>query len=290
MVRLDCLPVRGGCSRAESVAHLIGGRGARQAMAASRAIVAHRLRADVHLLSLVGDDDRSQRLLYRLSASGVNCSAIHQRKDTRTGVCVVLVEKTSEHTTVFVPGAERFLTESDVVRFFDSRPFISHLLVTLDSPSHSLTAAMQRAKENGAKVILDPAPQELLVSEIVKMADILTPNAAETAALLGLPPSDVVLEHAKELTEQLCSLGPHSIVLKFGKKGAWIFHDDEHEHVRCDSVGGVANSVGAGDVLSGTLAALLVAGVSFADAARLAVASATDAVRQGCAALSTSLE
>jgi hydroxymethylpyrimidine/phosphomethylpyrimidine kinase len=130
--------------------------------------------------------------------------------------------------------------------------------------------------ESGA-VLLDEAAREAIVSELLPLATVITPNLPEARVLAG-DHDDV-----EDLARALHALGPENVVVTGG-------HRDEVTDVFFDGTtitylpgarhpDGAAH--GSGCTHSSALAAHLALGYSPLDAARAARAIASDAVRDG---------
>src|SRR5699024_6606538 len=97
------------------------------------------------------------------------------------------------------------------------------------------------AKQNGLTVILNPAPARELSTEILQNVDILTPNAVEAFMLLDEPvPENPDNEQLINISNELLSLGPKSIVITMGSKGALLTKKNEstkfYESLHVDAV------------------------------------------------------
>ena len=132
--------------------------------------------------------------------------------------------------------------------------------------------------ESGAE-LLDPAARETLVSELLPLATVATPNIPEARALTGLGPE----AGQAALADAVCELGPDWVVvtgghsdglvdLLAGPDGSEAIEGDRHD---------VDAAHGSGCTHSSALAAGLALGLDVPDAARLARSVASRAVGQG---------
>jgi ribokinase len=104
--------------------------------------------------------------------------------------------------------------------------------------------------------------------------DVLTPNRAEAAALVGRRVRS--LADARAAARRLRDLGPGRVVITLGKDGA-LAQEAEPTHVPACSVKAV-DAVAAGDAFSGALAVALSEGMPFLEACRFANAAGACAV------------
>jgi hydroxymethylpyrimidine/phosphomethylpyrimidine kinase len=131
---------------------------------------------------------------------------------------------------------------------------------------------------SGARLLEEDAV-ETLVSQLLPLATVVTPNLAEAAALVG--------EGTKaELAERLHELGARAVIVTggHGEPVDHLFDGERHVEIPVERHD-VAATHGAGCTHSATLAALLARGEPLEDAARGAARVASRAVGQGLAEL-----
>lgn len=235
-----------------------GGKGANQALAAAR------LGGRVNMIGRVGADDFGGRLVDSLHDAGADVSRITRSTGVSTGVALITVDDQGENSIVVVPGANGRLTPADVERSRDLFAGAGALLLQLEVPLDTVTAAARLAAEAGVPVLLDPAPAPLepLPSELLRATDILLPNQHEAAVLAGTaPPED--LTTARVVASDLLGLGPRVVVLKLGAQGALVATGSSCRHMPGIRVNAV-DSTGAGDAFGGALAVALAQGMDLA--------------------------
>src|SRR5438045_5036637 len=133
---------------------------------------------------------------------------------------------------------------------------------------------------SGARLLQDDAVSTL-VSRLIPLATVVTPNLSEAEALAGVSAS------RRELAERIHELGAPAVLVTGGHGAAPIdhlfdgLHHSEIPVARYD----VAATHGAGCTHSATLTAALARGLSLDMAAREAARVAGDAVRNGLAEL-----
>lgn len=107
------------------------------------------------------------------------------------------------------------------------------------------------------------------MKELVKYADIITPNLTELTTLLDLPYPDhtVTIEELKKMCIALAAQGPKHIVvtgIRFNKTqiANFIYNKDEDfQMVMADRIGG--DRSGTGDVIASVIAGMYMNGHSF---------------------------
>ncbi len=256
VVTVDRLPGPGETVIGGRFARHHGGKGGNQAVASAR------LGAPTWFVGAVGADDLGVAARDALIAEGVDVSELLTIDIEPTGVALIQVDGTGENSIAVAGGANAGLTPG-YVRGALSRLAPTPgdvLLVGHEIPTAAARAALAIGRESGATTILNPAPVAGLDQETVRLADILTPNAGEAAALrvAGLDGSSAVL-------------------VSLGARGARLENDGSTILIDALAVQAV-DTVGAGDTLNGALAASLAEGRTLLESATRAVAAASLAV------------
>jgi len=246
-----------------------GGKGANQAVAAARA------GADVNFVARVGNDTYGREGLQRLKEEHVNTQYVIQDGETSTGVAFILVDEHGENCIVVAAGANARLSPSDIEK---ASPAISRarvLLAQLESPLDAVESAIHLARRNGALVMLNPAPAQPLVDALLCNIDIITPNRLEAEMITGMKISDEAT--LRSVARRILDFGIQHAIITLGPKGVIWATKDAVELIPAYHVHAI-DSTGAGDVLSGSLAAFLAEGMTVEESVRKAVASASMSV------------
>lgn len=251
-----------------------GGKGFNQAVAAARA------GATTSMVGAVGDDAMGEQFRAMLAAEGIDARAVVVRPAAGTGVGLPLVEPDGQNSIVVVPRAN---LEVDSVQIVQAAPVISVadvLLLQLELAVETTVAAAEFARGLGVKVVLNPAPAQPLPDGLLECVDVIVPNEGELASLVGGPDTDAAAG-ARRLRDRW----DVDVVVTLGEKGALVVPRDGDEVLVEGRLVKAVDTVGAGDVFCGYLAAGLAAGRSLVEAARIANAAAAIAVtRTGSAA------
>ena len=284
--RLDRFPGPGETRRGESFATGPGGKGFNQAVACARQ------GARTALVAACGEDALGAGARALAAREGIDgrwrITAQHA-----TGTAAILIDASAQNEIVVALGANEHLDPAFVRAQDDVFAGAQILLVQLENNLDAIRAALELGERHGLTRILNPAPVVTgLDPDLVRRADILTPNETEFALLLErladarIDPATLTGRGGAELHALARRLGVATVVVTLGAHGCFVSHGDArrgdeaaHYRIAPESVNAI-DTTGAGDAFSGALAA---ARVLFHNAPfRRAVVHANR-----CAALST---
>jgi ribokinase len=260
VARVDHVPVPGENVRGWDLAAIPGGKGANQAVACAR------LGARTTLLGRLGDDEFGSRLRDNLRAEGVLTDALPALPGCPSGVALILVDAGGQNCIVITAGANGLLTPADLDAARDRFADADAVVLQLEIPAETVGRAVALAREVGTPVVVDAGPPRLPVDEAVFAADILSPNEAEAAALLGLAPGG---RSPEDLARLLLERGPGAVVLKAGERGAVVARGGEVAVVPARRISPV-DTTAAGDAFTAALTVAHLEGRNLPDAARFA--------------------
>ena len=245
-----------------------GGKGANQAVACRR------LGRSVAMVGAVGTDADGAWMIDRLTAEGVDTSAVRRVKRP-TGHALIMVEPDGESTIVVSPGANAALTVEDIDAV--AQAIASAPCVLAQQEVDASVVARAAALAEGI-FVLNPAPARSLDAGMLKLVDVLVPNRHELAGLVGAAPSED-LDSIARLVRLL--QGPKSVVVTLGTRGALVVEAHATVHVPAVPVAAV-DATAAGDTFCAALVDGLLDGASTVEAARWAVqAAAVTVTRHG---------
>ena len=253
-----------------------GGKGANQAAAAAL------LGAGAALLARVGDDEHGRLLLKSQQAAGVDTSSVRVG-DGPTGVALIAVDRAGNNTIVVAPGANHRLVPQDVSGSADLLTGAGAVSLQLEIPPETVAAATRTAAAAGTRVVLNASPPAPLPPEVLAVCDPLVVNEHEARVLLEQdgPGSGDDAGGPAEQAGALLALGPRSVVVTLGARGALAAEADGPVHLVPSPAVPVVDTTGAGDAFTGALAWRLGAGDTLRAAVRFAVRVGAAAVTRG---------
>lgn len=230
-----------------------GGKGANQAVAASR------LGANVTMIGCVGEDLFGTQLKDHLTKQGIFTDFVEPVTCSKTGVASITIAD-QDNSIIVVPGANHDVSPQFVTKYEEAIAKSDLLLLQLEIPIEAVEKAVELAKKHEVPVILNPAPIQELPKRLIQQVDYLTPNEHEQELLL----------HSCEWSEEeLAAIKKKCIVTK-GSKGVVLF-DNGKKEIPSFKVE-VVDTTGAGDSFNGALAVALSEGQSLYEACQFACA------------------
>jgi ribokinase len=245
-----------------------GGKGGNQAIAAAR------LGAPTVFVGAVGDDLFGAEAREALVAGSVDVDGLLTLPGQATGVALILVDERGENSIAVAGGANAALTSVQVrqaLRRLSLAPG-DVVLVGHEIRTGATHEALRQARLAKATAILNPAPAGGLQPETLALADVLTPNDLELAALAGEGSPSV---RARRVLGD--GAAERAVLVSLGRRGALLVAGRQARSIPAQRVDAI-DTTGAGDALNGALAAGLAAGLDLGEASRRAVAAATIAV------------
>ena len=225
-----------------------GGKGANQAVAAARG------GGEVTFITRTGNDMFGKQAAEMYKKEGINVNYIVEDKDAPSGVAEIIVDEKGNNLITVAPGANLNLSIYDVIAAKDVIVNSDILLVQLEIPLKTVEYAVRLARENGVRVILNPAPAQTLSIDLLKTISILTPNEREAEFLTGIKVTDE--SSAEDAGRILISKGVEKVIVTLGKSGALVLDSGGSEMVSGFKVK-VEDTTAAGDVFNGVLAVAL---------------------------------
>jgi len=251
------LPKEGGKYVANNYTEVGGGP------AATAAVAAAKLGADVDFIGRVGDDDTGSRLLAELESLGVNTRFTRIFKGARSSQSAVLVDASGERIIANYPSPD-LPEEADWLQDID---FSQWDVVLADVRWHDgAKQALTLARQQGVTTVLDAdiTPQD--IADLVALSDHAAFSAPGLQRMTQIAEAESALKKAQTLTNG------HVYVTQ-GKDGCYWLEKGALSYLPAFQID-VVDTTGAGDVFHGALAVGLAQNQPAQDAVRFASAVA----------------
>ena len=235
-----------------------GGKGANQAVGVAR------LGAEAVFVGRVGADGFGDALRANLRNEGVDIMHLLADADAPSGTALIIVNGEGDNFIVICPGANGRVMPEDIDNAADTLAACDAIVMQLEIPIDTVAHAICRAKEWGVPTVLDAGPPCPDPPDVFFGVDILTPNLAEAAALLGRESAD-----PEAAASELLGRGARVVVLKLGARGAFIATADERQHLPTQKITPI-DTTAAGDAFTAALAVFHAEGLPLAEAVALA--------------------
>ncbi len=228
------LPHPGETVSAHGYFEACGGKGANQAIAASRA------GARTAFVGAVGRDAAGDTLRASFVEDHVDVTHLSTMNEP-TGRALIGVSDDAENLIIVVPGANHALSAAHIDAATSVIATAKVLLLQLEIRLDVVQRAVERAGENTI-VVLNPAPAAALPDSVLQHVDVITPNEHEVELLGGVA--------------ALLARGVDSVVVTEGSRGARLINASGETRIAPYPVTPV-DTTGAGDAFCGALAARL---------------------------------
>ncbi len=274
--RVDRFPLPGETRRGSGFETGPGGKGFNQAVACVRQGV------DTLFLGARGHDALGENAARTASQEGIACRW-QTCEDVPTGSACIVVDADGQNQIVVDLAANDRLDAEFLRAQHTAFGTAEVLLVQLEISIEAVTAALDLAGRHGLVRILNPAPVHAkLTHDLLRQADVLTPNESEFALLCGrfldidMHADGIAAMDDTTLHALARRLSQGSVVVTLGKQGCFVSHGNarrgdkgDHYRVPAEKVQPV-DTTAAGDAFCGALAAGLVrlGHGPFADAVR----------------------
>lgn len=239
---INRMPGEGETIEAPDFALGCGGKGANQAVAASR------LGSKVLMVSRVGNDIFADNTLDNFRKNGIDDRYI-LRTEATSGVAPIFVDEDGKNSIIIVQGANALLSPADLENARDAIAECSLIVLQLEIALETVYAAIDLGAELGIPVLLNPAPAHPELSlERVKGVDFIVPNETELSLLTGMPVEN--LDDISNAAQVLLKLGIKNVIVTVGQRGALWVSEAGSQLLEGQSVQAVDTS-GAGDAFIG---------------------------------------
>jgi ribokinase len=246
-----------------------GGKGANQAVAVAK------LGAEVVFVSKVGNDIFGKQALEGFQNLGINTDFVFIDNENPSGVALILVDGHGENSISVASGANANLQISEVQKAINQVKKGDLVLLQLEIPLATVTEAIKKCAEKGAKVILNPAPAQKLDESVFEFISLITPNETEAELLTGIKVIDLV--SAELAAKAFHKKGISEVIITLGSKGAFFSNETKQVLIPSPKVEAI-DSTAAGDIFNGALCLAISEGQAIEDAISFACKAASISV------------
>jgi ribokinase len=233
------------------------------------------------VIACVGDDDLGHLELATLRAEGVETVGVTLIPGASTDVAIVMVDDEGENTVLAINRTNQLLTGRAVESALHPHwGTLDAILTNFECSEGSVAATVRLGKAHNIPVVVDAGPIRGYGPETWRDATVLSPNAQEAAALVGMASATLQEDKtARRAAGELLAAGPEAIVLKRGSRGALLLTKRDDVLVPSFPVK-VVDTTGAGDAFSAALTLALAEGKPLPETVRYANAAGALAVTQ----------
>jgi ribokinase len=232
------------------------------------------------MIGCVGNDAFGREMQATLAREGIDTTHVLIHPEAATGVALIQVDAQGQNSIAVASGANFCLTGADVEKALQSIDEFDALVMPLETPLETIYAAAKIAAQRSAKVLLNPAPAQVLEKNLLELVDVLLPNEHEIALMTGIPllvPADT-----RRAANRLLALGVKNLLVTLGSQGSALFDASGQQTLIPACPVRAVDTTAAGDCFVGALAVGLCEGRSLQDAAKFASAAAALSVtREG---------
>ncbi len=269
--QVPALPRPGQTIIASAVERQFGGKGANQAVAAARQ------GARVRMVGAVGDDADGGRYRAQLGREGIDVALVAPMVGVSTGTAHVYVDPKGENLIVVDRGANARIELAAVERGLVGADV---LVVQLECALEVAVGALRTAAQRGVRSVLNASPTHRAFPWGAQPIDTVIVNEHECRDCFGVAPDDFTALTAAARRDLLARHDVRQVVVTQGAEPTLHFSGEETHVVPTFHVV-PRDTVGAGDMFAGTLAAQLAQGCGWAPAlwhANVAAALSTLAI------------
>ncbi|KAL4728090.1 putative ribokinase [Fusarium chlamydosporum] len=238
-----------------------GGKGANQAVACaklSRTSDFKNPSVDVVMIGAIGADAYGSMLLDSLKSYGVGTDGIIVNQDSgadsQSGIAMIIVdEPTGQNRIILSPGANKSLRPSQFQQIPGIKPAL--LIMQLEIPLETVIQAFKAAKSAGTPVLLNPAPAQILPTEIYQGLAHLILNETEAALLSNRDESEFEsISVVEQAASDFLAKGVLNVVITLGGRGAYYANNTGVKGLIPAQKVKVVDTTAAGDTFIGSYA------------------------------------
>lgn len=248
-----------------------GGKGANQAVAASR------MGAPVTMVAAVGDDTFGSVLLGCLDGAGIDVSAVRTVTEVPTGTATI-IRVDGDNRIILDHGANYCLSSADVCDAVDRFGEPGDVFLTqFECEPDATAAALAHAHDRGLFTMVNPAPARPIPDDFWRSVDYLCMNETECESITGDFPFGP--EDASMAARKIAGKGVSQVVVTLGSKGSYGYDRGEECFVPARCVDAV-DTTAAGDTFIGAMVSGHLMGMGFRESMELATCASSLTVQR----------
>ncbi|MBC3789209.1 ribokinase [Spirosoma utsteinense] len=259
-----------------------GGKGANQAVAAARLATTSSPfspgpATTVTFVANVGNDIFGRQALQQFEREGIRTDFVTTDADEPSGVALIGVDSKGENCIMVASGANARLGQEQVARALAAETNADNavVLLQLETPIPTVDYAIRQSHERGMRVVLNPAPAQLLDPAVLACLHVITPNETEAELLTGVRVTDETT--AQQAAHRLHEMGVPNVVITLGSRGAYLSTPAGASMIAAPPVTAV-DTTAAGDCFNGALVIAIAEGLDLPDAVAFACKAASISV------------
>ena len=241
VMRVDKFPDPGETVLTKTYSYVPGGKGANQALAASRA------GQMVLLAGAIGNDAQGALALTLLQSAGIDLSAVKE-SSMPTGCSSIFVNKHAENMICSASGANMEVRENQITDQMLKEA--EAIVLQCEAPIDECAKLASRAKQAGVTVILNLAPATYVPDYYLNNVDYLIMNEVEAEFMCN----DLNLTDTISMATTISQQKQLIVILTQGEKGCALALNGNISHFPAPKVNAV-DTTAAGDTFIGYVAA-----------------------------------
>jgi ribokinase len=246
-----------------------GGKGANQAVAIAR------LGGQIAFICKTGGDIFGHQSHQLFEEEGIDVSYVFSDANSPSGVALITVDEHAENCIVVASGANANLLPADLAKVEEAVDMADFILMQLEIPIETVEFVAEMAAAKNKKVILNPAPAQILSTRLLQNLHLITPNETEAELISGIKISD--RDSAEKAAKKIVEMGVNHVIITLGSKGAFVYGDGVCEMVAARPVKAI-DTTAAGDIFNGALVVALAENRSLIEAVHFACKAAAISV------------
>jgi ribokinase len=241
VMRVDKFPYPGETVLTKTYSYVPGGKGANQALAASRA------GQMVLLAGAIGNDAQGALALTLLQSAGIDLSAVKE-SSMPTGCSSIFVNKHAENMICSASGANMEVRENQITDQMLKEA--EAIVLQCEAPIDECAKLASRAKQAGVTVILNLAPATYVPDYYLNNVDYLIMNEVEAEFMCN----DLNLTDTISMATTISQQKQLIVILTQGEKGCALALNGNISHFPAPKINAV-DTTAAGDTFIGYVAA-----------------------------------